>query len=148
MKKLLVIGASALALAGVAGFALANTTPSYALNGQTSANTRQGYNHGNGYQAMLESHAAILGMSVEDLQKALETKTLSQIAVDKGMTQETFQAKMTEAAKARWEARGLSEDEIKERLAEQQTRREANAADHEFGSGAGDHRGGYGRHNQ
>ena len=84
-------------------------------------------------------------MSVEDLEKALETSTMSQIAKEKGMTESDFQAKMTEAAKARWEARGLSSDEIAKRTEEREKRHAANSADHEWGSGEGNHQGRYGR---
>ena len=84
-------------------------------------------------------------MSVEDLKKALENKTMSQIAKEKGMTESDFQAKMAEAAKARWEARGLSSEEIAKRTAEREKRHAANSADHEWGSGDGNHQGGYGR---
>ena len=104
-----------------------------------------GAGQGNGRQSSLESRAGVLGMSAADLEKALETKTMSQIAVERGLTEEAFRAKMTEAAKARWEARGLSSEEIATRIAEREARHAANAADHEFGGGDGNHQGGYGR---
>lgn len=70
---------------------------------------------------------------------------MSQIAVERGMTEDTFRTKMAEAAKARWEARGLSDEEIAKRTADREKRHAANAADHEWGSGEGSHQGGYGR---
>ncbi|MDQ5951534.1 MAG: hypothetical protein QG639_815, partial [Patescibacteria group bacterium] len=90
-----------------------------------------------------ESRAKVFGMTAEELKKALETKTMSQIAVERGMSEETFQSKMTDAAKARWESRGLSSAEIAKRIADRDARHAVNAADHEFGSGEGNHQGGY-----
>jgi|GEM_PF-1754822 len=149
MNKLLTLGVASLAVVGVAGAVGANA---YAVNGQADGTgekyaTQRGQGQGGGYQAALESKARVLGMSVEDLQKALETKTMSQIALGNGMTEEVFQAKMADAAKARWEARGLSSQEIAQRVADREQRQSANEADHEFGSGDGQHQGGYG-HNR
>jgi len=143
MNKLITLGVTALAVTGIVG---ASSLSVSALSGQAnSTGTHQGNGQGSGYQASLESRAKIFGMSVDDLKKALETKTMSQIAVERGMSEETFQTKMAEAAKARWEARGLSSDEIATRTAEREARQTANSADHEFGSGEGNHMGGYGR---
>ena len=149
MKKILTLGVATLAVAGIVGVGSLSAS---ALNGQgngTGAQTgaRQGnvQGQGKGYQASLESRAKVLGMSAEDLKKALETKTISQIAKEKGMTESDFQSKMAEAAKARWEARGLSSEEIAKRTADREKRHVANSADHEWGSGDGNHQGGYGR---
>ena len=147
MKKLLTLGVATLAVTGIVGVSGLSAS---ALNGQsnvTGAQTgsRQGNSQGNGYQASLESRAKVLSMSVEDLKKALENKTMSQIAKEKGMTESDFQSKMAEAAKARWEARGLSSEEIAKRTAEREKRHAANSADHEWSSGEGNHQGGYGR---
>lgn len=145
MKKLLTIGVATLAVVGLAG---AGTLSVSAMNGQgngTGTAQRQGNGQGNGYQASLESRAEVVGMTAEQLKTALQTKTMSQIAKDKGMTEADFQTKMQAAAKARWEARGLSQEEIAQRVADQQKRHAANSADHEFGSGEGNHQGGYGR---
>lgn len=145
MKKLLSIGVASLAIVGVVGAIGANA---YAVNGQIDGTgekyaMQRGHGQGGGYQAALESKAQVLGMSVENLRKALETKTMSQIAVEKGITEKTFRTKMAEAAKARWEARGLSSQEIAQRIADREQRHSENHADHEFGSGDGQHRGGY-----
>lgn len=147
MKKLLTLGMATLAVAGIAGM---SGLTAFAMNGQgnrasDSTTTRKGHAQGGGRQASLESRAQVVGMTAEELQTALETKTMSQIAIDKGMTEETFQAKMTEAAQARWEARGLSSEEIAKRIADREARHATNSADHEFGSGEGNHLGGYGR---
>ena len=147
MKKLLTLGVATLAVAGIVGVSGLSAS---ALNGQgsdtgTQAGSRHGNGQGNGYQASLESRAKVLGMSAEDLKNAHEAKTMSQIAKEKGMTESDFQSKMAEAAKARWEARGLSSEEIAKRTAEREKRHAANSADHEWGSGDGNHQGGYGR---
>lgn len=147
MKKLLTLGVATLAVAGIVGVGSLSVS---ALNGQgnntgNQTGSRRGNGQGNGYQASLESRAKVLGMSADELKKELETKTMSQIAKEKGMTESDFRAKMAEAAKARWEARGLSSEEIAKRTAEREKRHAANSADHEWGSGEGNHRGGYGR---
>lgn len=147
MKKLLTLGFATLAVAGIVGVSSLSAS---ALNGQDNgtgaqSGPRQGNGQGNGYQASLESRAKVLGMSAGDLKKALEDKTMSQIAKEKGMTESDFQAKMAEAAKVRWEARGLSSEEIAKRIAERVTRHATNSEDHEWASGKGSRQGGYSR---
>ena len=139
MKKVLTLGLAAAAVVGVVGLGSLSAS---AVESQTRG---YGIGQGGGKSAMLESRAQMLGMTVEELQKALETKTMSQIAVEKGYTEDTFRAKMLETAKARWEARGLSTEEIDQRIADREARHAANSADHEFGSGEGARMGGYGR---
>ncbi|MDD3013590.1 MAG: hypothetical protein PHC34_07805 [Candidatus Gastranaerophilales bacterium] len=144
MKKILTIGAITLAVVGViaAGTMSASAQTADSTNGYGA---KLGGGQGKGQQASLESRAAIFGMTADELQTELESKTMSQIAVEKGMTEEGFRAKMTESAKARWESRGLSAEEVAKRVADKNTRHETNSADHEFGSGDGNHQGGYGR---
>lgn len=147
MKKIVSLGIATLAVVTLVG-AGAVSVSALAGNGQglrngagNPANTQRG----GGYQSSIESRAKVLGMTSAELQKALETKTMSQIAVERGMDETTFRSKMGEAAKARWEARGLSDEEIAKRVADREKRHAENRADHEFGSGAGNHMGGYGR---
>ena len=147
MNKLLTIGAATLA---IAGFAAAGTVGVSALNGygngtgnQTAAHN--GYGNGAGYQTSLEERAQVVNMTAEQLRTELQTKTMAQIALEQGMDEATFQAKMTEMAQARWAARGLSAEEIAQRVAEQEQRRTTNQADgHEFGTGTAE-RHSYGR---
>ena len=143
MNKLLTIGIVTLAAAGAAGVTslTANALAGYGNQADAGAHAGAGY----GYQASLESRAQIVGMTADELRTALETKTMSEIAKEKGLTQTDFEAKMEAAAQARWEARGLSAQEIAERLAEREQRQATNQADHEWGSGDGNHMGGYGR---
>lgn len=147
MKKLLTYGAASLAVAGVVGAVTLNASAmSGAGNGvQAGVQQHDGSGNGGGRQTSLESRAKVVGMTAAELQKALETKTMSQIAKEKGLSEADFEAKMEAAAKARWESRGLSSEEIAKRIADRETRHAANAADHEFGSGDGNHQGGYGR---
>ncbi len=141
MKKLLVLGAASLAVVGVVGATSMGASATY----NTDAGTGKGNGNGQGRQASLESRAGVLGMTADELEQALQTKTMSQIAKDQGMTEEDFQAKMRAAAEARWAERGLSSEEIAQRIADREQRHAENSADHEWGSGEGNHQGGYGR---
>lgn len=144
MNKLLTLGVVTLAVAGIVGIGSLSTS---ALNSQNSRGAQIGAHRGNGQgggrQSSLESHAKVLGMNADDLEKALEDKTMSQIAKEMGMTESDFQTKMAEIAKARWEARGLSDDEITKRIAEREECQATNSIDHEWGSGAGTRQGRY-----
>lgn len=147
MNKVLTVGVATLAIAGVVSVSSLSAS---ALNGNANGigvqmGTNQRAGQGKGAQSSLEARAKVFGMTVAELAKSLENKTMSQIAVERGMNEETFQAKMTEAAKARWEVRGLSTEEIAKRIADRDARHAANSADHEFGSGDGNHQGGYGQ---
>lgn len=153
MKKGLALGIVTLAAAGTVGvsaLSVSAVTPNGNGNGTGNGMHRQdgtggGNGNGGGRQSSLESRAKVVGMTAAELEKALETKTMSQIAKDRGMTEAQFEAKMAEAAKARWQARGLSADEIATRTAEREKRQVANQADHTWGSGEGNPQGGYGR---
>ena len=143
MKKLLTVGASALAIAGIVSVGTINA---YTMNGEGAGDGSQArMGQANGYQSSLETRAQVFGMTADELKVALETKTMSQIAVERGMNEETFRAKMAEAAQARWQLRGLSDEEIAKRVADREARHAANSADHKFGSGEGNHQSGYGR---
>ncbi len=138
MKKLLVIGAATLATAGAVGaISLSASALATSQNRQASPMQQKGMNGKNGRQASLESRAKIVGMTATELEKALQTKTMSQIAKEKGLSEADFKSKMTEAAKARWQARGFSSEEITKRLADREKRQAANASTHEWGAGAG-----------
>lgn len=143
MKKLLTLGIAAVAVVGAVGLSSLSAS---AVNTQAkSYGMGQGQDQGGGRQAMLESRAQMFNMTTEELQTALQTKTMSQIAIEKGYTEDAFRTKMLETAKARWEARGLSAEEIDQRMADREARHAANSADHEFGSGEGQRMGGCNR---
>lgn len=151
MKKLLIGSAAVLGIAGVVGLGSLSASAMYGPNAdsgnEAGAMRHAGEGMGQGRQTSLESRAAALGMSADELEQALETKTMSQVADQQGLDQEAFEAQMQKAAQERWEARGLSADEIAERVAEREARQTANHADHEWASGDGNHTGGarYGR---
>lgn len=147
MNKLVTYGLATLSVSAIVGAASLSVS---AYNGQGNTNgartgTHQGQGGGYGYQKSLETRAKIFGVTVDDLKEALKTKTMSQIAVEKGLSEDDFRTKMTEAAESRWKERGLSDEQIAERMADRKARQEANSADHEFGSGEGERFGGYGR---
>lgn len=150
MKKLLTLGFAILAVISAVGVSSlgvsaldGNGSGNGAGNGTGTSASHQGSAQGNGYQTSLESRAKVLNMTATELQAALQTKTMSQLAVDKGMTEADFEAKMHTASRARWEARGLSDSEIATRTAAQLNQHDANV-DHEFGTGDENHMGGYG----
>lgn len=151
MNKLVAIGMASLAVVGVVGMTAMSVSAVENENGnvQNGMQKRDGNSRGDGKgqgrQSSLEARAAVVGMTVSELEMALKTKTFSEIAKEKGMTETDFHAKMAEAAKTRWEARGLSDDEIAKRVADREARHAANAVDHEWGSGEGDRQGGYRR---
>lgn len=147
MHKSLLIGSlSVMAVAGA--FVLAPL----AVNAQeTATQNRVGYGvrdgsgegrqgNGNGQATSLENRAKALDMTVEQLQEKLETQTMLQIAQEKGISTEDFQAKMREASAARWQDRGVSAEQVQERAAAQ-AERQADC------DGTGEHRaeGGFGR---
>ncbi len=147
-KLLLTSGIAAVAVTGAIAVTPLRASAETALNTiVTTAQQHQRFGNGGGYgyQSSLETRAPVLGMSASELQTALQTKTLSQIAAEQGMTQEQFQAKMQAAVTARWQAMGLSSDEIAARLAAREQRQEQNQATHTWGSGDGARsHGGYG----
>ena len=142
MKYTIALAAATLAVGGMIGLksldVSALTQNQQFRNGyERSTDARPGDGRGAGRQSSLEMRAKVLGMTADELQTALETKTMSQLAVEKGLTEDTFRTKMQEAATQRWQERGLSQAEIEKRLAEREQRHAENAADHEFGSGEG-----------
>ena len=148
MKKLLTLGIAVVAVAGLVG--LSTVSVSAFQGGANGNGAKSGYGQdagrGMGRQGALESKAKVMGMTADELEKALETKTLSQIAVDKGMSETDFRGKMESAAKARWQARGLSNEEIAKRVADRKDRQAENQANCDgFGSGNGKRQDGYGR---
>lgn len=151
MKKLVALGVASLVVAGATTLGVANVSAYRGNSNGTGmalhdgSGTGQGA-QGGGYQASLEARAKIVGMTADELKKALVTKTMDQILAEKKISEETFQSKVREASKARWESRGLSFDEVQKRVADQQKRQAENQEDCD---GGGDHAGqsqnGYGR---
>lgn len=126
MRKLVSLSIVGLAVAGAAGFGTYTVSAMHGVNGQgngtTTAASGYGQGNGNGTQTALESRAKALNMTADQLQAQLQTKTMLQIAQDKGMTLEQYQQKMQEASQSRWQDRGLSTEEIVTRTAAQAER--------------------------
>lgn len=145
MKKIII--GTALAVATVGAFAFApmavNAAALHANGGGNGNQSASGNGNGNGYQSSLETRAKAVNMTTDQLQEALKTKTMDQIMADQKVSTEAYHAAVRDAATARWEARGLSDAEIKERQTWQADRQ--NDCD-----GTGDHEnaGGFGRQNR
>ena len=140
MKKLLAFGIASLAAVGAVGAASVGVS---ALGGYGNGD-HTGAGYGSGAQTSLEARAGALDMTADQLRDQLQTKTMSQIAVDQGLTEEQYQANMQTAAEARWQERGVSSEEIAERTAERE-QRQASTDDCEFGTGEGTRQNSYGR---
>lgn len=144
MKKIIIGTALAVATLGAFAFApMAVNAATLHANGAGNGNQSAGGGNGNGYQSSLETRAKAVNMTTDQLQEALKTKTMDQIMADQKVSTEAYQAKVRDAATARWEARGLSDAEIKERQTWQADRQKDC-------DGTGDHEntGGFGRQNR
>jgi preprotein translocase subunit SecF len=144
MNKLsITAGLVSLTVLGAVGLTTINAS---AMNGVADhTGTGSGSANGYGRQSSIESRASVVGMTADQLEEALQTKTMSQVALDQDMTEEDFQVKMNEAANARWIARGLSSEEIAQRIADREARQATNeATDHEFGDGTTSNQGSHG----
>lgn len=108
---------------------------------QSGVTVRNGNGGGYGYQQSLESKAELFSMTSEQLALELETKTLLEVATEKGVSEDQLHSSMQTAAQARWEAKGLSQEEISSRLQDMQDRQ----ADCD---GTGDNGGQHGRMNR
>lgn len=108
------IGITTLAIAGIA------IVPNLASAQTTNANA------GSGYQQMLQTKAGLIGITKDELNKQLETKTLEQIAEEKGISEDQIHAAMQKVAEKRWADNGLSETEIAERLQNMKNRQSGN----------------------
>lgn len=99
--------------------------------------------NGGGYQASLDARAKAVGMTSAELTEALKTKDMDDILADKKISTTDFQSKMAAASKARWEAKGLSADEVQKRVDWQKNRHATATHD-----GNNEGQGGYGRQNR
>lgn len=151
MRTILKVGILSAALVGAVavGAPYASAQGNGTQNGTGDGEARRygaadGQGQGQGRSTMLESRASLLGMSVDELQSALdEGKTMQEIAADHELSQEEYQAQVREQAKARWADRGLSDEEVAERTAWQEERQ----SDCD-GTGSHQGEGGYGRQNR
>ncbi|MBU1149185.1 hypothetical protein KKI23_03785 [Patescibacteria group bacterium] len=74
---------------------------------------------GNGFGSdrMMETKAEVFGMTVEELETARETMDFEEIALQQGVDIDAMHEQMKAKAIERWQDRGLSEEEISERIA-------------------------------
>ena len=138
MKKLLIISSGIVGLAAAGVIIAPNLVQAQGGNG-----------NGTGYQQALTSKAQILGMTKDQLQTELKTKTLHEVVEQKGVSEDAWHQKMETANKARWEANGLTQAEINSRVKAMEER-QANCDGTGTGNEtAGTARGaGYGRNHQ
>ena len=117
---------------GIAGLATAGLVaiPSFA-NAQSTNSNVMGNGAGYGNQQVMQTKAKTLGMTEDELQTQLQTKTMLQIAEEKGISEDQFHATMQKAAQERWKTNGLTQAEIDTRLQDMQERQ---SGDHEANS--------------
>jgi len=118
--------------------------PSFA-QAQTAKNNTNGNGGGYGYQQVIETKAKTLGMTEAELKTQLETKTLLQVAEEKGISEDQLHESMQQAAQHRWADKGLTQAEIDSRM---QNMQERQAGDHEANSANRGNGMGINRHNQ
>lgn len=116
---------------GIAGLAAAGLAITPSLVGAQSANNMGVNGNGSGYQQMIQEKATIIGLSETELKTQLQTKTMLQIAEEKGISEDQFHESMEKVARQRWADRGLSQTEIDSRLKAMEERQ---AGDHEANS--------------
>lgn len=92
------------------------------VNAQTAQSQTHGGRNSKGSGNGLEVRAQAMDMAAEQLKEQLQTKNMSQVISDQGMTTEQFQENVREAANNRWQEMGLSDEEIQERTEKQQER--------------------------
>ena len=131
MNKILVLGSGVFTLAS-AGLMLA---PSLA-QAQSGNGNMNGNGGGYGYQQSLTLKAEALGMTIDELRTELGSKTLLEIATEKGVGEDTLHTALQASAQKRWAANGLSQSEIDSRLKDM-AERQANCDG--TGNGGGQH---------
>lgn len=146
-NKLIIGGLSGLVLVGAVAFtplvANAETAVRKAGAGVGLHDGSGNAGNGGGYQASLDARAKAVGMTSAELTEALKTKSMDDILADKKISTTDYQAKMATASKARWEAKGLTADEVQKRVDWQKNRQATATHD-----GTNEGQGGYGRQNR
>lgn len=101
------------------------------VSAQSSNTNTHGNGNGAGYQQMIQTKAKLLGISESELKTQLQTKTMLQLAEEKGISEDQLHKSMETAARQRWADRGLTQSEIDARLKNMEERQ---AGDHEANS--------------
>lgn len=117
MNKKLILGT----VVGIAAAGALATAPLMAY-AQTAQNQARSGQNGNGSGNGLEIRAQAMDMTTEQLKEQLQTKTMSQVISDQGMTTEQYQEQVREAVNNRWQKMDLSDEEIQARTEKQQER--------------------------
>lgn len=122
---------------GIVGLATAGliAAPNFAQAQSSTTNTHMGNGAGYGRQQVMETKAKMLGITEAELSTQLNTKTLLQLAEEKGISEDQLHATMEQAAQERWQARGLDRGEIDSRL---QTMKDRQASNHASNSAVRD----------
>lgn len=126
MKKLVMYS---IGVAGIVAGGLA-IVPNIA-QAQTAGSLARGNGNGGGYQQMLQTKVTLFGMTEAQLTEQLQTKTMLQIAEEKGISEDQFHETMEASARTRWADKGLSQTEIDSRLERMEERQ---TGDHESNS--------------
>jgi hypothetical protein len=116
MNKLIITG---ITLATTLGLGIAIATPAFATSEHSNG---QGSGPRYGYDQQIEAKSKILGITVDELKKQLESKNLEEIAKSKGLNEDELHSQIQSAAQKRWKDRGLSDSEIKNRTEAMQKR--------------------------
>lgn len=82
-----------------------------------------------GHERMLETKADVLGITLNELKGELENKTLREVFEASDISLEELHQKMQEKAMERWQEKGLSDEEIQERIERQTAKRAEGAGD-------------------
>jgi hypothetical protein len=132
MNKLILLGGGTVVAVGAimatSGLALASNGNGLGMGGS----------NGSGYTQQLEVKASALKLTTAQLQDELKTKTLIQLAAEKNVSMDAIHEATAAQARTRWQANGLSAEQIKTREAAMAERQ----ADCDgTGMGGGQHRG-------
>jgi hypothetical protein len=115
-----------IAIASVAALGLVIVPNIVSAQGQNNSN-----GNGMGYQKMIQTKAELVGMTADELETQLQTKTMLQVAEEKGITEDQLHASMQASAIKRWQDMGLTQSEIDSRV---QNMGQHQPADHEANS--------------
>lgn len=133
MNKKIILGLGVSTVAVVAmsfvSFAGAQGSQNYQMRGTESSSKG------------LETKAQIIGVSTDELREELQTKTMIEVAEEKGVTLEEMQSQMRIKAMERWKEKGLSDEEIQQRI-DFQEQKQANHDSAGANQGQGGFRGG------
>lgn len=137
MNKIVMYSIGAVSLVAI-GFAVA---PSLVGAQSAVGNFMHNGGNGSGYQQTMQTKAKLLGMTEAELTTQLQTKTMLQLAKEKGISEDQLHATMETAARQRWADKGLTQAEIDVRLKNMAERQagdhEANSANRGGGMGRG-----------